>query len=90
MATFAAHAHLHAAGTVVSSRALVALGSSGAGKSSLALAWSLAGYPLLGDDAVLLAADGRVYLTERVDLTRVGLDMKATVEQFREQVQNLE
>ena len=25
-----------------------------------------------------------------VDLTRVGLDMKATIEQFREQVQNVE
>ncbi|MBO6781965.1 MAG: DUF1732 domain-containing protein, partial [Alphaproteobacteria bacterium] len=25
-----------------------------------------------------------------VDLTRIGLDMKATIEQFREQVQNVE
>ncbi len=53
--------HLHAAGATVGShggRALLALGPNGAGKSSLALSWSSAGCPLLGDDIVLLREDG--------------------------------
>ena len=54
--------HLHAAGAVsATSRtpaAVLALGPSGSGKSSLALAWSRRGLPLLGDDVVLADATG--------------------------------
>jgi len=52
--------HLHAAGAVVGGGAVIALGGSGAGKSSLALAWTLAGHPALGDDIVLLDGGGLV------------------------------
>jgi len=50
--------HLHAAGAVTMNGAVLVSGSSGAGKSSLALAWSLAGRPLLGDDVVRLDENG--------------------------------
>ena len=49
---------LHASGMVVDGRAVIALGGSDAGKSSLALAWTLSGYPSLGDDIVLLDGAG--------------------------------
>jgi hypothetical protein len=52
--------HLHASGAVVGGRAVLALGPSGAGKSSLALTWSRAGHPLLGDDVILADARGGV------------------------------
>jgi hypothetical protein len=57
--------HLHAAGAVAASHtgaapAVLALGPSGSGKSSLALAWSMRGLPLLGDDVVLLGDEGRL------------------------------
>ena len=42
----------------------------------------LAGGVVLGGEIVLAAAD--------IDLTRIGLSLKAGVEQFREQVQNIE
>jgi hypothetical protein len=45
---------LHAAGCVVNHHAVLAIGASGAGKSSIALQWSTAGLPLLGDDVILL------------------------------------
>lgn len=50
--------HLHAAGTTTDRGAVLALGGSGAGKSSLALHWSMAGRPVFGDDIVLLCEDG--------------------------------
>jgi hypothetical protein len=50
---------LHAAGAVVPEGAVLALGPAGAGKSSVALAWSAAGIPLLGDDILFLDAAGR-------------------------------
>jgi hypothetical protein len=49
---------LHAAGAVVGGKAVIALGGSGAGKSSLALAWTMSGYRSLGDDVVLLDGTG--------------------------------
>lgn len=52
------HAHLHASGTVVSDRAVLALGPAGAGKSSVAFAWHRMGLPLLGDDNVFIDASG--------------------------------
>ncbi len=55
-----AETHLHASGTVVDGRALLAVGRSGAGKSSLALAWSRAGHPLLADDVILVDEGGGV------------------------------
>ena len=45
---------LHAAGVESGGRRLLVLGDSGAGKSSMALAWSRTGYPILGDDVVFL------------------------------------
>jgi hypothetical protein len=50
--------HLHAAGAVTPNGAVLVPGPSGAGKSSMAFAWSLAGYPLLGDDVVRLDEAG--------------------------------
>lgn len=58
--------HLHASGAVVGDRAVLALGPSGAGKSSLALTWSLAGHPLLGDDVILADARGGVHGVPRL------------------------
>ncbi len=51
-------AHLHAAGFVADSAAVVMLGPSGAGKSSLALEMSLRGRATLGDDILFIAEDG--------------------------------
>ena len=50
--------HLHAAGAITPFGAVLVSGPSGAGKSSLALAWSLAGHTLLGDDVVRLDREG--------------------------------
>lgn len=50
--------HLHAAGVATDRGAVLALGGSGAGKSSMALHWSMAGRPVFGDDIVLLCEDG--------------------------------
>lgn len=52
--------HLHGSGALVPAGAVVALGASGAGKSSLALAWSCAGLGVLGDDLLLVEEDGTV------------------------------
>lgn len=45
---------VHAAGAVTSRGAVLALGQSGGGKSSIALHWSMNGLRVLGDDVVLL------------------------------------
>jgi hypothetical protein len=58
--------HLHAAGAVVNGRAVLALGPSGSGKSSLALHWSLSGYPVLGDDIVMADETGLVHPFKRL------------------------
>ncbi len=60
------HVQIHSSGSVVNDRAVLALGASGAGKSSLALAWLAAGYPTLGDDVVHLAADCHAHPFKRL------------------------
>lgn len=73
-----AHTHLHAAGAAAPGHegrpAVLALGPSGSGKSSLALAWSRRGLPLLGDDVVLVDERGRLSAFPRpvrVDVARL-------------------
>lgn len=51
--------HVHAAGAVEHGRAVLALGTTGAGKSTLALHWSRSGLPVLGDDTILIDPEGR-------------------------------
>jgi hypothetical protein len=78
------HVQIHSSGSVLNDRAVLALGASGAGKSSLALAWLAAGYPTLGDDVVHLAADGRALPFKRLFkvspemLQLVGIDPATT------------
>jgi hypothetical protein len=81
----AAEVHLHAAGAVCEAGAIIALGASGAGKSSMALAWSQSGLPLMADDTVILGEEGRVWGIPRlvkVDRGRLepfGLTLDETV-----------
>lgn len=63
---------LHAAGTRVHGVGVLALGAAGAGKSSVALEWSRAGWPLLGDDVVLVDEDGSARAFPR--LTKVDVE----------------
>lgn len=78
------HAHLHASGAVVGDRAVLALGATGAGKSSLALSWSLAGIPVLGDDIVFVDAAGharpfkRLFKVIPATLTERGIRLDRT------------
>ncbi len=51
---------LHASGVVASQGAILIVGPSGSGKSTLAWHLQRLGLPLLGDDTVLLEADGRL------------------------------
>lgn len=58
---------LHGAGTVAGGRAVVALGRSGKGKTSMAMHWSARlGLPTLGDDVVLLDQDGTAHPFRRL------------------------
>ncbi|MFN3990812.1 MAG: hypothetical protein ACK4IS_11190 [Erythrobacter sp.] len=53
---------LHGSATRVGSHLVVFLGTTGSGKSTLAASLHVAGYPLLGDDAVAISRhDGRWY-----------------------------
>ncbi len=61
-----AFAPLHASGAAVGGRAVLALGSAGAGKSSLAVCWHLAGHAALGDDVVLVDVEGRAHACRRL------------------------
>jgi hypothetical protein len=54
VASWGDHIHLHASGAVVNGQAVLALGRSGAGKSSLAVSWLSQGLKTLGDDIVLV------------------------------------
>lgn len=58
--------HLHASGTMRDGEAILALGDSGAGKTSLAFHWSLAGLPVLADDLVFVESDGTVQPFKRL------------------------
>ncbi len=75
---------IHASGAVVEGKAVIALGGSSAGKSSLALAWTLSGYPSLGDDVVLLDGGGmarpfpRHFKLDPELLRSYGLDPEST------------
>ena len=55
-----AYTHVHAAGAWTPQGALIVTGPAGAGKSSCALAWSMAGLPLFGDDVIRVGPDGLV------------------------------
>ena len=59
IASLGEYIHLHASGAVVEGQAVLALGRSGAGKSSLAVSWLSRGYKTLGDDIVFLDAAAR-------------------------------
>jgi hypothetical protein len=75
---------LHASGIVNGDRAIIALGGSGRGKSSLALTWSLEGRPVLGDDVVLVDEDGlchpfkRQFKVDPAILQKSGFDPQDT------------
>ncbi len=58
--------HLHASGAHGSDGAVLALGGSGAGKSSLATSWCATKMPVLGDDIVLIGPDGVVHPFKRL------------------------
>lgn len=80
----AAALHLHAAGVVTSRGAVLLLGGSGAGKSSVATALSLLRAPALGDDVVTVRPDGRVapfhrlFKVDRALLPGLGIEPAAT------------
>jgi hypothetical protein len=75
---------LHASGIVDGDQAIIALGGSGRGKSSLALTWCLGGKPVLGDDVVLIDEDGlchpfkRQFKVDPVILRKSGFDPRDT------------
>lgn len=76
--------HVHAAGAIMHGGAVLALGRAGAGKSSLAVAWSRRGHAALGDDIVLLDVEGRALAFRRLFkvhpalLQRVDVDLDNT------------
>lgn len=78
------YTHVHASGAVIGDNAILALGAAGAGKSSLALGWSRAGYPSLGDDTVFLTSDTlvrsfrRIFKVSPAVVTSFGLDLQTT------------
>ncbi len=56
------HCHLHAAGAVApNGEAMLVVGPSGSGKSSLAYAWYRMGIPVFGDDVIALDDRGAVH-----------------------------
>ncbi len=80
---------LHASGIVKGDQAIIALGGSGRGKSSLALIWCLGGRgrgrgPVLGDDVVLIDEDGlchpfkRQFKVDPTILRKSGFDPRDT------------
>ncbi|MFC1639269.1 hypothetical protein ACFL3B_00740 [Gemmatimonadota bacterium] len=84
-ASFVDYVHLHASGAVVDGQAILALGSSGAGKSSLAVAMQTRGFPTLGDDTVFLSSAARAIPFKRllkvsgVVLSELGVDPTDTI-----------
>jgi len=53
---------LHASAVVIDERAIIFAGAQGAGKSSTAAAFAQLGYPVLSDDIVVVADEGRVMM----------------------------
>lgn len=85
--------HLHAGGAVLPDGAVLVFGPANAGKSSVTLAWSVAGHPVLGDDLLLVDGDGRArpfHRLMKVDRTRLrahGIDPRRTphfAEEYRQ------
>jgi hypothetical protein len=77
--------HLHAAAAWTPRGAVVVTGNAGAGKSSCALAWSISGLPLFGDDVIRVGLDGLVAPFPRLlkvppdRLPEFGLDTSNTL-----------
>ncbi|NNF28041.1 MAG: hypothetical protein HKN73_12520 [Gemmatimonadetes bacterium] len=77
--------HLHGAAVVGGAGAALALGASGAGKSSIATCWTVSGRPVLGDDVVFLDRKATLHPLMKplkVDAERVrafGLPLEDTV-----------
>jgi hypothetical protein len=84
--SFSDYVHLHASGAVVRGRAVLALGKSGAGKSSMAASWLSQGFPTLGDDIVFLNAAAkavpfkRLFKVTPVVLQTLGVDPATTLQ----------
>ena len=84
-ASLRGYVHLHAAGAVLDGQAVLALGKSGAGKSSLAVSWLSRGLPALGDDIVLVNSGARAVPFKRLfkvtplALRTLGVDPAATL-----------
>lgn len=74
--------HLHAGGAVVDGRAILAVGPSGVGKSSLASAWAGAGYAVLGDDVVLLNGSGYAVPFKRLFTVQMNVLQQAGLEPY--------
>lgn len=53
---------LHASATVVGGRVLAFVGPAGSGKSALAAAFAMAGYPILTDDKVAITVNGQALI----------------------------
>jgi len=77
--------HVHAAGVVGRAGAVLALGGSGSGKSSIAAAWTVDGRRVLGDDVLFLDRAGVVHPFNKplkVDAKRaraLGISLAETV-----------
>jgi len=84
--SFREYVHLHASGAVINGQAVLALGRSGAGKSSLAASWLALGFPTLGDDIVFVnpAAKAvpfkRLFKVTPVVLHTLGIDPVTTLQ----------
>ena len=76
--------HIHASACRVGGGAVLAFGESGAGKSSLAVQWLAAGYPVYGDDIVMMNQQSELEAFKRLlnvhpEVARAqGLDLKNT------------
>ena len=57
---------LHAGGAVVAGRGILVAGPSGSGKSSVSAALAVAGYPVWGDDAVIVSPGGEAHPFKRL------------------------
>jgi len=76
--------HLHGASASAGEHAVVVLGASEAGKSSMAMAWTTSGRPVLGDDVLFVDTKGIIHPFRRnfkVSTERgiaLGIDVTAT------------
>jgi len=84
LARSSGHVRLHAAGAEVRGRAVLALGSGGAGKSTLAYAWQHRGFLAYGDDVVLVDRAGtvqpfpRLFKLDPAAIEAMGGDVETT------------